>query len=77
MTKKILKSIIFLTTLTSLSQTRYLDKVTENVSIKNNVIFSKNIPTIETFNLFGNHIANEKSYGKKTCNSKDGYLYSE
>ena len=43
---------------------RYLEEITQNVTITKDVTFSTNIPTVRTTNLFGNKIANEDSFGK-------------
>lgn len=64
MSKYIITPLALLICFVTWSQTRYLQKITNDVSISKDIIFSTNIPTIETFNLFGNRIANEESYGK-------------
>jgi acetyl esterase/lipase len=43
---------------------RYLEEVTTTVQVTKDVVFSTNIPTVKTTNLFGNKIANEESYGQ-------------
>ncbi len=43
---------------------RYVSEINNNVQVVQNVIFSTNIPSVKTTNLFGNQIANEESYGQ-------------
>jgi acetyl esterase/lipase len=43
---------------------RYLEEVSSKLQITQNVVFSTNIPSVKTTNLFGNKLANEDSYGQ-------------
>jgi acetyl esterase/lipase len=47
---------------------RYRTEIFTNaqLTVTNNVVFSTNIPHVQTTNLFGNQIANEESYGSVT-----------
>ncbi len=68
--KKIILNILLLTSIISLAQNRYLTEIFPNVTSSNNVVFSTNIPTIKTTNLFGNRIANEESFGQVSTTLK-------
>jgi acetyl esterase/lipase len=43
---------------------RYLEEITQNITVTKDIVFSTNIPTVRTTNLAGYKIANEDSFGK-------------
>ena len=49
---------------------RYLEETTPTFQITKDIIFSTNIPTVKSTNLFGNKLANEESYGQVTTTLK-------
>ncbi|WP_310556138.1 carboxylesterase family protein [Flavobacterium sp.] len=49
---------------------RYRDETITTIQETKGVIFSNNIPTVKTTNLFGNKLANEDSYGQVTVTLK-------
>jgi poly(3-hydroxybutyrate) depolymerase len=73
MKKKILTSLMLSSALYIFGQqlpNRYLEEVTHTIQVTRDVIFSTNIPTVKSTNLFGNKLANEESYGQVTTNLK-------
>jgi hypothetical protein len=71
--KHLLKCLLITLSISTYSQqlpNRYIENITQNVQVTKNIIFSTNIPTVRTTNLFGNHIANEDSFGKKKVTLK-------
>ena len=67
--KKIIFSIfgLFFIVFSALAQqlpNRYLQDVSSSFQVTKDVVFSTNIPTVKSFNLFGNKLANEDSYGQ-------------
>jgi poly(3-hydroxybutyrate) depolymerase len=68
--KRIILKIFLLTGMITWGQNRYLTEVFPNVTTTSNVVFSTNISTIKTTNLFGNRIANEESYGQVSTTLK-------
>lgn len=64
--KKIIFSCIVLFFLNIQAQqlpNRYLEETSSSFQIEKDVVFSTNIPTVKSFNLFGNRLANEETYG--------------
>ncbi|WP_130735869.1 carboxylesterase family protein [Flavobacterium sp. J27] len=66
--KKIILSIIgvLFFIVTSLAQqlpNRYLQNISSTFQVTKDVVFSTNIPTVKSFNLFGNRLAYEDTYG--------------
>jgi acetyl esterase/lipase len=73
MKKKLLFSVVLAYTALSQAQqlpNRYLEEISSTVQVTQNVVFSNNIPTIKTTNLFGNRIANEETFGDVTTTLK-------
>jgi hypothetical protein len=69
MKKRLLTHLMLACSLCAVGQqlpNRYLEEVTPTIQVTNDVIFSTNIPTVKTTNLFGNRLANEESYGQVT-----------
>ncbi|VXB96170.1 conserved exported hypothetical protein [Flavobacterium sp. 9AF] len=59
--------------LTSLGQSlpnRYLQNVFNTIQTNKDVVFSTNIPTVKSFNLFGNFLAYEDTYGQVSTTLK-------
>ncbi|WP_075341036.1 tectonin domain-containing protein [Tenacibaculum agarivorans] len=73
MKTKLVYKILFLLSISVYSQelpNRYIDEITNDITITKNITFSTNIPTIRTINLFGNQLANENTYGEVRTNLK-------
>lgn len=70
---KLFISIILLYTVAFHAQqlpNRYVDEITTKLNVDTNITFSNNIPTVKTTNLFGNHFANENTYGERKITLK-------
>ncbi len=70
---KLLISVILLYTITFHAQqlpNRYVDEITTTLDVNYNITFSNNIPMVKTTNLFGNHFANENTYGERSITLK-------
>ena len=54
---------IVLNTLAQPLPNRYQQDIFSSFQVTKDVVFSTNIPTVKSFNLFGNRLANEETYG--------------
>ena len=73
MKKNFLTGLLFMSALVTFGQqlpNRYLEETTPTFQVTKDVIFSNNIPTVKSTNLFGNKLANEDSYGQVTTTLK-------
>ena len=73
MKKNFLSGLLCLCAFHAFSQqlpNRYLEETTPTVQVTKDVVFSNNIPTVKSTNLFGNKLANEDSYGQATVTLK-------
>jgi Carboxylesterase family/Secretion system C-terminal sorting domain len=73
MKKNLLSSLMLVCTAYAFGQqlpNRYLEEITPTIKVSKDIVFSTNIPTVKTSNLFGNKIANEESYGQVTTTLK-------
>lgn len=73
MKKNFLSGLLCLCAFHAFSQqlpNRYLEETTPTVQVTKDVVFSNNIPTVKSTNLFGNKLANEDSYGQVTATLK-------
>ena len=73
MKKNFLSGLLFMCALATFGQqlpNRYLEETTPNVQVTKDVTFSTNIPTVKSFDLFGNKLANEETFGQVTTTLK-------